>query len=61
VFARNVAEGEGFVWYEGGPKVYGCSTITYALLLAFLEKVGPTSRRRALSWGPWPGARAARS
>jgi hypothetical protein len=56
VFARNVAEGEGFVWYEGGPKVYGSSTITYALLLALLGKVGahiPTAGvvLGALAWG----------
>jgi hypothetical protein len=42
-FARNVAEGHGFVWYEGGPQVYGSSTVTYTLLLALFVFLGLTA------------------
>jgi hypothetical protein len=39
-FARNLAEGEGFVYFEGGPRVYGSTTVTYTLLLALVHSVG---------------------
>jgi hypothetical protein len=39
-FARNLAEGEGFVYFEGGPRVYGSTTVTYTLLLAMAHAVG---------------------
>lgn len=57
-FARNISEGLGFVWFEGGPRVYGSTTLTYTLLLAFAGALGLPVPAAGLVLGAlcWSGA-----
>lgn len=58
VFARNLANGAGFVWYEGGPPVYGSTTLVFTKLLALAGYLGLDIPRASIVLGAagWAGA-----